>query len=267
VDLRRARDPADRGRAAGHAPLSAPEAAAVGIVSDLWRFPVKSFGGERARRAFVGPFGILGDRRCAVVDAEGNPLTARRAHALLGFRAACADAEAGEGVHVTTPEGWELPWDDPGVADEVGRALGAPVSLVRSAVGVHDAAPVHLLTSASLTAAQEWVGGEEIDRRRFRANLIVELDEPEPFAEAGWVGRSLAIGDGGAVLQVVSPTERCAITTFDPDTLERDNRVLAGLARNRENLFGVYARVARPGWVSVGATVALAASPASLVAR
>jgi hypothetical protein len=30
---------------------------------------------------------------------------------------------------------------------------------------------------------------------------------------------------------VVSPTERCAITTFDPDTLERDNRVLAGLAR------------------------------------
>ena len=44
------------------------------------------------------------------------------------------------------------------------------------------------------------------------------------------------------MLEVVSPTERCAITTFDPDTLERDNRVLAGLARERENLFGVYAR-------------------------
>jgi uncharacterized protein YcbX len=264
VDLRRPGDPADRRRAAGHAALSAPDGAAVGIVSDLWRFPVKSFGGERARRAFVGPFGILGDRRCAVVDAEGNPLTARRAHALLGFRAGCADAEAGEGVHVTTPEGWELPWDDPGVADEVARAVGHPVSLVRSAMGVHDAAPVHLLTSASLTAAQAWVGGEEIDRRRFRANLVLELDDPEPFAEAGWVGSSLALGDGGPVLQVVSPTERCAITTFDPDTLERDNRVLAGLARDRENLFGVYARVARPGWARVGATVTLATSPAGL---
>jgi uncharacterized protein YcbX len=165
---------------------------------------------------------------------------------------------------VTTAEGWELPWDDPAVAEEVGRALGHPVSLVRSAVGVHDAAPIHLLTTASLPAAQAWVAGEEIDRRRFRANVIVELDEPEPFAEAGWVGAALALGDSGPVLQVVSPTERCAITTFDPDTLERDNRVLAGLACERENLFGIYARVARPGWARVGDAVTLAATPAAL---
>ena len=115
--------------------------------------------------------------------------------------------------------------------------------LVRSPASFHDAAPVHLLTSASLTAAQEGWLASEIDRRRFRANVILELDEPEPFAEAGWLGSALALGDGGAVIQVVSPTERCAITTFDPDTLERDNRVLAGLARERENLFGIYARV------------------------
>jgi len=199
-----------------------------------------------------------------VVDAEGNALSARRAHALLGFRAACAEHETGEGVHVTTPEGWELPWDDPGVVDELGRALGHPVTLARSALGVHDAAPVHLLTTASLTAAQEWVGGEEIDRRRFRANVIVELDDPEPFAEAGWVGRALVLGAGGPVLSVVSPTERCAITTFDPDSLERDTRVLAGLARARENLFGVYARVARPGWAWVGAPVMLRETTAAL---
>jgi uncharacterized protein len=198
------------------------------------------------------------------VDAEGNPLTARRARALLGFRATCADHEAGEGVEVTTAEGWELPWDDPGVADELGRALGHPVTLVRSAVGVHDAAPIHLLTTSSLTAAQGWVAGEEIDRRRFRANLIVELDDPEPFAESGWIGGAVALGDDGPVLRVVSPTERCAITTFDPDTLERDNRVLAGLARERENLFGVYARVAKSGWVRVGDPVTLAATPAAL---
>jgi hypothetical protein len=216
------------------------------------------------RRAFVGPFGLLGDRRHAVVGPEGDPLTARRAHALLGFRAACADPDAGEGVHVTTPEGWELPVDDPAVADEVARALGYRVSLVRSALGVHDAAPVHLLTSASLTAAQDWVGGEEVDRRRFRANVVIELDDPEPFAEAGWVERSLTLGDDGPVLDVVSPTERCAVTTFDPDTLERDDRVLAGLARARENLFGVYARVARPGWAHVGAPVSLATARATL---
>ena len=66
------------------------------------------------------------------------------------------------------------------------------------------------------------------------------------------------------MLDVVSPTERCAVTTFDPDTLERDDRVLAGLARARENLFGVYARVARPGWADVGAPVGLATARATL---
>ncbi len=224
-------------------------------MADLWRFPVKSFGGERLRRAFVGPFGLLGDRRVAVVDGAGEPLTARRAHALLGFRAGCSEADSGEGVEVSTPEGWELAWDDPSLAAEVSRAVGRDVSLLRSAVGMHDAAPVHLVSTASLAAVGAWQEAEEADRRRFRANVVVELERDEAFGEDAWTGAALRLGDDGPVLQVVSPTERCAITTFDPDTLERDNRVLAGLARERENLFGVYARVTRAGWAEVGAPV------------
>ena len=71
------------------------------------------------------------------------------------------------------------------------------------------------------------------------------------------MGAAVEIGDGGPVLEVISPAERCVITTFDPDTIARDNRVLAGLARTRDNLFGVYARVRRAGWVEVGATARL----------
>lgn len=227
----------------------------MGIVSDLWRFPVKSFGGERVRRAFVGPFGLIGDRRHAVEDGDGTPLSARRAHALLGFTARYADQEAAEGAGVTTPSGYDLDPDDPALARELSELVGRPVRVVRSAVGVHDAAPVHLLSTASLAAVGEWLAGEEVDRRRFRANVLLELDDPEPFAEMGWMGALLELGERGPVIEVVSPTERCAVTTFDPDTLERDNRVLAGLARERENLFGVYARVRRPGWAEVGATV------------
>lgn len=229
--------------------------APVGVVADLWRFPVKSFGGEQARRAFVGPFGILGDRRRAVVDEAGQALTARRARALLGYRARALDGEEGENVRVWLPEGEELAWDDPALGASLSDALGQPVALARSAVGVHDAAPIHLVTTASLAAAGGWLDGE-IDRRRFRANLIVETEDG-PFAEAGWVGAAVELGAGGAVLQIVSPTERCAVTTFDPDTLDRDPRVLAALTRERENLFGVYARVRRPGWVAVGDAVRL----------
>ncbi len=227
-------------------------------MSDIWRFPVKSFGGERTRRAFVGPFGVLGDRRYAVIDDTGEPISARRAHALLGFRARSEEHDSGEGILITTPEGWELPWDDPAIATELTTAIGRDVRLARSAVGVHDAAPIHILGMGSLGAVSEWVDGEEVDRRRFRANLIVEMNDSRPFAEAAWVGAEIRIGDDGPLLQVVSPTERCAVTTFDPDTLARDNRVLAGLARDADNLFGVYALVARSGWVEVGAPIRMA---------
>ncbi|HET6692414.1 MAG TPA: MOSC domain-containing protein [Miltoncostaeaceae bacterium] len=227
----------------------------AGIVSDVWRFPVKSFGGERVRRAFVGPFGLLGDRRHAVRDEDGTPLSARRAHALLGFAARYGDGEAAEDVSVTTPSGMELDPDDPGLARELSEVVGRPVGMIRSAVGVHDAAPIHLLSTSSLAAAGAWLGDDEVDVRRFRPNVVVELERSEAFAESGWIGALLELGDGGPVLEVVSPTERCAVTTFDPDTLERDNRVLAALARERENLFGVYARVRRPGWTEVGATI------------
>lgn len=232
--------------------------APVGLVADLWRFPVKSFAGEQLRRAFLGPFGLLGDRRHAVVD-ESGALSARRAAALLGYRARYEDAAAAERAVVRTPAGDERAWDDPLLAEEVGATVGRPVALVASHVGIHDAAPVHLVTTASLAAAAEWLGGE-IDRRRFRANVIVELEEPEPFAEAGWLGETLALGDVGPLIRVVSPTERCVVTTYDPDTLERDKRVLQALARERENLFGVYAAVVRPGWLKVGATVRPAGS-------
>ena len=227
-------------------------------MSDLWRYPVKSFGGERVRRAFVGPFGLLGDRRFAVVDESGEPVSARRSHALLGFRATYAEAEAAEDVRVATPGGGDLAWDDPALAAGIGDALGGEVRLARSAVGAHDAAPIHLLSTGSLAGVSDWIDGEEVDRRRFRANLIVEMNDTRPFAEAAWVGATIAIGDDGPVLQVVSPTERCAVTTFDPDTLARDNRVLAGLARETDNLFGVYAMVARSGWVQVGAPIRMA---------
>jgi hypothetical protein len=96
----------------------------VGLVSDLWRFPVKSFGGERLRRAFVGPFGLLGDRRHAVVDESGEALTARRASAMLGFRARYLDVEAGDGLEVETPAGRVHGAEAPELGEELSAALG-----------------------------------------------------------------------------------------------------------------------------------------------
>lgn len=234
----------------------------VGVVSDLWRFPVKSFGGERSRRAFLGPFGFLGDRRCAVVDpAGGAPMTARRAPALLAYRARCDDPERGDGVTVETPAGDRLAWDDAALAEDVRQRLGRdpedPVILVRWPMAIHDAAPVHVVTEASIAQMTGWLG-DDIDRRRFRANVVVETDDGLPFSEAEWPGHRIRFG-ADAEIDVVVGTERCAVTTWDPDTIERDTRVLATIARERENFFGVYCRVVKPGWVGVGDPVVLTA--------
>jgi uncharacterized protein len=222
----------------------------VGIVADLWRYPVKSFGGESTRRTFVGPFGPIGDRRHAVVTRQGEPLSARRQSKLLGYRAHFADTEAVEDVRVKTPDGRVMSLADPDLEAELDRLLDRPVTFGRSAQGFPDAAHVHLVTVQSIGALGEAVG-ENLDRRRFRPNVVVELDRDEPFSEVSWPGSTLRLGDR-VELRVVVQTERCAVTTFDPDTLDRDKRVHEAIARTRENFFGVYGQVLRSGWLQVG---------------
>jgi uncharacterized protein YcbX len=43
-------------------------------VTEIWRYPVKSMLGDQVDHATVGPGGIQGDRRWAVVDAESGIL-------------------------------------------------------------------------------------------------------------------------------------------------------------------------------------------------
>ena len=228
-----------------------PADASLGIVADLWRFPVKSFGGERLRRAFVGPFGLLGDRRFAV-SAGAEPATARRTPGLLAFRAEYRDGESAGSPTVIATDGTGFAPLDPALANAVGDSIGQDVVVAQSPIGFFDAAPLHILGEPSIQALSDGVG-TELDRRRFRANILVEPAAGAAFEEDAWLGQRLEIG--GAVVEIVVNTERCAVTTFDPDTLERDPRVLRALAETRENLFGVYARVIRPGWVATGDAV------------
>jgi uncharacterized protein len=227
----------------------------VGLVADLWRYPVKSFGGERIRTAFVGPYGFHGDRRFAAITPDGAVVTARRKAAMLGFRARFPDPDQIELARVTAPGGQELAVDDPDLARLLATELGHETQMARSGAGVFDAAPIHIVTDHSLRQVDEWVG-LELDVARFRPNIVIELDPDLPaFVEAGWIDAALVIGQ--VEVRIVSPTERCVVTTIDPDTLDRDHAVLAHVAVARDNLFGVYAQVAQPGWLHIGDTVTL----------
>ena len=57
-------------------------------VTRLRVYPVKSFAGKDVDSAHVLPWGLADDRRWAVVDPAGEPVTAREANALLSLAAA-----------------------------------------------------------------------------------------------------------------------------------------------------------------------------------
>jgi uncharacterized protein YcbX len=93
-----------------------------------------------------------------------------------------------------------------------------------------------------------------VDARRFR--MLIELEGGGAHEEDSWVGGR--IGLGGTVLRISKPVPRCAITTHDPDTGERDLDTLRairdyrGQVDGKDLMFGVFGEVETPGMISVG---------------
>ncbi len=217
----------------------------LGVVSALWRYPVKSMLGEACERLELDSRGARGDRAYAVCTAEGKLGSGKTTHrfrhieGLFAYRA--------EDSHVVFPDGRRLAFDHPGVHEALSRMLGLPVTLAREEeVSHHDSAPVHLVTRASL----RWL---QVDERRFRPNIVVDLRGDEPV-EQRWIGKTLAIGET-AVLRIIEPTERCVMTTFAQADLPADPGLLKRIARAADLQFGVYAEVVNPGRIACGDAV------------
>ena len=117
-----------------------------------------------------------------------------------------------------------------------------------ASTGLADGYPVLVVAARTIEDA---VGSLYSDRRRFRANIVVQ-DVP-PAAEDHW-GR---IRIGEAELELVKPCVRCVATTVDPDQGTRDGQEpLATLSRTRrwegKPVMGWNALIRRSGTISTG---------------
>ena len=109
----------------------------IGHVAELWRYPVKSLGGERVERADIGPRGVLGDRLWAVRDvARDVTASARQLPVLLTATArypAPVPPDAGPGnvpeVEITLPDGTVMSSSDDGVHAKLSEMAGRDVRL------------------------------------------------------------------------------------------------------------------------------------------
>jgi uncharacterized protein YcbX len=258
----------------------------VGKIESLWRYPVKSMGGETLTESFMGFSGFYGDRCYAFKNSAArkgfpylnanvqqqmllyhprfrHPERAARPPNLIEATAIApgvtpANAEPGDMVlDVVTPSGMVVAIDDPALIEMLGEGLRGEnrLTLVRSDRALTDCRPVSLLSLQTVRRFGEELG-DPIDKRRFRANIYLDLTSDDGFAEDELVGRELRLGPK-AVIAVLERDPRCKMISLDPNTGEHNPEVLRKVAQAHEAFAGVYCAVLVEGVLSVGDAVEL----------
>jgi uncharacterized protein YcbX len=237
-------------------------------VSAIYRYPVKSCRGERLAGAAVEPWGLAGDRRWMLVDADGSPVTAREHPGLV----LVTPRPDGDVLHLTRPAGADLtvhvPRGDELVPVNVwgtdlaaapastesgewfSEVTGVPVRLVYlddpsrrrpnpaysrdgDRVSFADGYPVLLTSEGSLATLNELIAAgpraDEGPMQMRRFRPGVVVTGTPAWAEDTW--RRLRIGD--VKFRAVKGCDRCVMTTVDPCTAAKGKEPLATLARHR----------------------------------
>ncbi len=236
----------------------------IGQVREIVRYPVKSMAGIPVESAVLGWHGLAGDRRYAFrrlgIDNGFPWLSASRLAELVLYHPVGLDESTGEPLptHIRTPDGEILGIGSAELQAELAERVGSGLELMRLKHGIFDEAPVSVISLATMAGIGR-EAGLDLDRRRFRANIVMETTGSEPFLEDGWVGGVLVFGDGGssAAVSVTLRDLRCGMINLDPETAEKDMRVMKTVVRLNENYAGVYANVMRTGTIRVGDRVNL----------
>jgi uncharacterized protein YcbX len=251
----------------------------VGTVESLWRYPVKSMRGEELDELFAGYAGVYGDRLFAFessANAKGFPFfTGRDKRQIVKYRPRFRYPEKARRpinwdeaeklapgvlspfsanaadlmVDVETPDGETFAIDDPELMDHL-RANIDPkheLTLLRSDKAMTDCRPLSIISIQTARQLAEETG-IAVDKRRFRANIYLDLKSTGAFAEDGFVGNSLRIGSK-VVVHVVDRDSRCMMITLDPDTAEKTPEILKAVAQAHKGMAGIYGAVLNEGMI------------------
>ena len=269
-------------------------------ISRLSVAPVRALGLSHPESVELADTGVTNDRRFYLVDERGRLVDRLLAGELVQVGSETNDDATW--LKLTFPDGsvaeGEVRLDEP-VRTEiygrlaVGHVVGGPwaaalepfahrrVLLVRcDKPGGTRIRPgetqvrnqVSLVSDGSLRELAANLGVDEVDARRFR--MLIEVEGAAAHEEDTWITQDVAIGS--AVVTITKPDARCAITTQDPDTGERDLDTLRTILRyrgfraddpERKIDFGVLGEVRRPGRISVGDEVAVLTQAVSTTGR
>jgi uncharacterized protein YcbX len=240
--------------------------------------------GEELDEAFASYSGIYGDRVYAFrssANHKGFPyFTAREQRKLLQYRPRfrypdkaarpinLTEAESRNArplladlaelaVNVETPDGQTLSVDDPALIEMLRSGVDQKhqVSLMQSQRALVDCRPVSIfsLQSAEQLARET---STPTDKRRFRANVYIDLTSGQGFGENQLIGRSVRVGSK-VVITILERDSRCAIITLDPDSGEQTPSILKKVAQAYDGMAGVYGAVLVEGMLRKGDLIEL----------
>jgi len=231
----------------------------IGQVEAIFRYPVKSMGGERLQAAKLGWHGLEGDRRLAfrrLDERSGFPwLTVVKLPDLVLFAPQRREDDGEENLptHIRTPDGREMTTFGEDLAGEVARRCGSPVQMMHLKHGIFDDACISVIASDTVNEIAR-LAGQNPDVRRFRPNVVVRLLRSIPFSEDEWVGGVLLFGEGDAApaIAVTMRDVRCSMVNIDPDSARPAPEMLKAVVRANQNNAGIYGAVTRIGQLAVG---------------
>jgi uncharacterized protein YcbX len=240
-------------------------------ITALCSYPVKGCHRIEHDAARVEPWGLAGDRRWMMVDADGVGITQRDTPRLTQLTARPRPG----GLRLSAPGRPDLdvaePVDGPAefvrvfkskpavparVADKAWSSefLGRDARLVWQAdpggrgieknalvgdrVSLADGFPLLLANEASLDVVNGWLvdeGTEQVPMTRFRPNLVVE--GAAAWAEDTWLGRRLRVGE--VTFRAAQSCARCLVTTIDQETGVKGHQPLRALGRHRRYADGL----------------------------
>lgn len=241
----------------------------TGRLADIYRHPIKGHGREALAsvRLLAGEC-LAWDRHWAVAHEAAklvpgwnrcvNFARGAKTPALMAITSSLDEATATVTLH--HPERGEIRFrpDDPA---DLPRFLAwvtplnppdraQPVAIVTAGRGMTDTElpALSILSTASQNDLSARMG-ITLSKDRWRGNLW--LDGVEPWAELGWVGKHLRLGD--AVLKIEERIERCSAPTVDPETGRPNAPTLNALnAHFGHQDFGLYGVVVESGPIAVG---------------
>lgn len=249
-------------------------------ISAIHATPVKSLGLTSLDSAQISHRGVTGDRRFLLIDSEGRVVTQRQLGKLTQVSAEYSDEDDDlrlifpdgsivSGQPQPGPETATVLWGrvvsgvevEGGWSEALSEFCGVELTLMKSRNPGEsfDEYPVSLISEATIEFLSSLTrGAKEFEVERFRPTLLI--GGCEPHEEDSWLGKGLLIGDR-LRLRLISRDPRCAITTLDPKTGERDfdtlRLILSYRPSRRAAYLGVYGIVEASGSVAVGDEITL----------